>query len=413
MCGLVKLLGAPFMGLGGIQTPPNLSDGGEQLRILVLCSALDLSKPHGATPFIWQFLKGLAEAGCGLVVTPFIGRGFAAPWWEHMANSHWLAGEVFGIAHDIGQHLEYTTKSESILRTTVIPALSKFLVAGAWDKRLKRVRDASFDACLAIGVPLNQVEPALFKLKRDLELPVIYYDVDAPTSLPSYGGFSFSHYLRTKPELLDGLLVPSEGSVPILEDLGARVFVVHFGVDTKLYRPLVRRKEIDVFFYGIGIQGRESYVDCFMVRPAKIMNETSFLLAGSRPNGILRPVSVIPGLRFGEVRELVSRSKVNLVITRDLQATVYATSTSRPFELGALAACMISRPYNGIENWFEVGREILVARDLTEIMELYKWLLDDDDTRDKFGNAARLRVERDHSIDKRVEQFLKIVKQLL
>ena len=58
---------------------------------------------------------------------------------------------------------------------------------------------------------------------------------------------------------------------------------------------------------------------------------------------------------------------------------VMATSTSRPFELAAMQCCIVSAPYNGLENWFEIGKEILVANNSKECIEIYQMLIDDEE----------------------------------
>jgi spore maturation protein CgeB len=61
---------------------------------------------------------------------------------------------------------------------------------------------------------------------------------------------------------------------------------------------------------------------------------------------------------------------VNLNVVRDEHANIFATSTSRPFELAAMRCCAVSAPYKGIEKWFEVGKEILVANSAKECLEM-------------------------------------------
>ena len=43
-------------------------------QILAVASAVDLDFRYGCTPAWWQLWKGLYEAGCDLIVTPYRGR---------------------------------------------------------------------------------------------------------------------------------------------------------------------------------------------------------------------------------------------------------------------------------------------------------------------------------------------------
>jgi spore maturation protein CgeB len=103
---------------------------------------------------------------------------------------------------------------------------------------------------------------------------------------------------------------------------------------------------------------------------------------------------------------MCSRSRVNLVVTRSPHATVYGSSTARPFELAALACAMVSNPYSGIEQWFEPGREILIVYDQTEAIDTYRRLLRDSATRRELGEQARRRFMQQHTYAHRAAELL-------
>jgi hypothetical protein len=45
--------------------------------------------------------------------------------------------------------------------------------------------------------------------------------------------------------------------------------------------------------------------------------------------------------------------------------------------LAAIQCCVVSSPYNGLEKWFDLKIEMLVANGTSEAEELYSWLLSD------------------------------------
>ena len=55
-------------------------------KILAVASAVDLDFRYGCTPAWWQLWKGLHEAGCDLIVTPYRGRAVESPWWRTEPN---------------------------------------------------------------------------------------------------------------------------------------------------------------------------------------------------------------------------------------------------------------------------------------------------------------------------------------
>ena len=64
-------------------------------KLLVICSTLNLDYPYGATPMIWQLLKGFFEAGCDTIVIPYRGKSLRTPWWRSYPNPTEREGELY------------------------------------------------------------------------------------------------------------------------------------------------------------------------------------------------------------------------------------------------------------------------------------------------------------------------------
>jgi spore maturation protein CgeB len=77
-----------------------------------------------------------------------------------------------------------------------------------------------------------------------------------------------------------------------------------------------------------------------------------------------------------------------------------------------MGCCVVSNPYLGIEEWFDIGKEMFVVHSQTEATELYRKLLIDDDLRRTVGDAARVRVRNEHTNLHRGQQILEILKHL-
>ena len=69
---------------------------------------------------------------------------------------------------------------------------------------------------------------------------------------------------------------------------------------------------------------------------------------------------------------LSTAGNIILNVTRGPHATVPASSTSRPFELAACGAAIVSNPHEGIERWFAPGRELVVVTDADEALATYR-----------------------------------------
>jgi spore maturation protein CgeB len=96
-------------------------------------------------------------------------------------------------------------------------------------------------------------------------------------------------------------------------------------------------------------------------------------------------------------------------VTRRAHATVYASSTSRPFELAMSGAAIVSNPHEGIERWFEPGREVLVVSTADEATAAYRELLDDPGRAEEMGRAARERALDEHAYVHRARRLLELL----
>ncbi|MBN2470161.1 MAG: glycosyltransferase family 1 protein, partial [Anaerolineae bacterium] len=122
---------------------------------------------------------------------------------------------------------------------------------------------------------------------------------------------------------------------------------------------------------------------------------------------------LLPYLSFSKLREYACRSHLNLLITRQAHATVYASSNARPFELAALGACMVSSRYDGLEEWFTPEEEVILLADPAEATERIAWLLEHPEARQRIGQAARARFLQEHTYRHRARALTAIIRQYL
>lgn len=74
-----------------------------------------------------------------------------------------------------------------------------------------------------------------------------------------------------------------------------------------------------------------------------------------------------------------------------------------------MGACIVANPYEGVEEWFEPGEEIIIVYSSEEAIERYKWLLAHDTERQAIGAAARRRLIAEHTYTHRAKQLLGII----
>ncbi|HXR12904.1 MAG TPA: glycosyltransferase [Gaiellaceae bacterium] len=112
---------------------------------------------------------------------------------------------------------------------------------------------------------------------------------------------------------------------------------------------------------------------------------------------------------FNVFPRAISAARINLCITRRSHASVYASSSARPFELASCGAAIVANPSNGIERWFEPGSELLVVHDAAEAVSAYRDLLDDPGQAEELGRRARERVLDEHTYAHRARQLLDLL----
>ena len=95
--------------------------------------------------------------------------------------------------------------------------------------------------------------------------------------------------------------------------------------------------------------------------PSRAAPELEFALGGRDFQGDTGRAWLVGDVPFNAFAHAISASRINLNITRRSHASVFASSSCRPFELAAAGAAIVSNPYEGIERWFEPGQELLVV----------------------------------------------------
>ena len=395
------------------------------MKLLIVVSSLDLKEPFSATPAWWQLMKALYEMGADLVATPYQGAAVESLWWRALPNPARWQGEAFKALRDFARSLapRRANVSESVaggdsLSDRAVRITAQTLIAPIWRRHLERIltREPDFDALLFLTVPLNHLKGVPGYLSEKFDLPVFYFDGDVPASLPNMKGFASGFRIYQGADLSEytAFISNSSGGEELLRGLGARqAHTLWYGADPDVFCPVsTPAQDLDVFFYGHGREYRAEWIDSMIAAPSREMPEAQFAARGLNL-GDLGAAKQLPYLSFSKLREYVCRSKLNLCITRGAHASVYASSSSRPFELAAMGACIVANPYAGIAEWFEPGKEAVVVRSADEAVDRYRYLLANDSERAAIGAAARERVLKQHTFRHRARELIGIIKSYI
>lgn len=335
------------------------------MKLLFITSTINLKHRLGCTPAWWQLYKALCELGIDVTVIPYLGEPVESLWWRTMKNPCLRESLLFNSILDNHSNLLPNYKKTSLLSNS-FKHLSENYVKFKWKRYIKEILpNNEFDAIIFMNVPLNHISSIPTHIKRKYDIPVLYYDGDMPTILPNYvekRNFKFNYYPGANLNEYDAFITNSKGVIHDLMELGGHnIHTVHYGVDPDLYAPLNFQKDIDIYYYGHGSQAREERMKFMITEPSHQLKGINFKVGGKDfkvdlGNAILQGV-----ISISEWRCYCSRSKINLNITRDSHAKVYSSSSSRPFELASMGCCVVSDPYNGLEEWFDLGKEMYMV----------------------------------------------------
>jgi glycosyltransferase involved in cell wall biosynthesis len=390
------------------------------VKLLVAASAVDLDFRYGCTPAWWQLWKGLYEEGAELVVTPYRGRPVESPWWRTAPNPTYYEGESFARVRDLAarlkgdSHLRRAEESpEDGLGDRMTREAIWRWVTPRWRRHLDKLVQAERpDALVIFTIPMSHLRGIPTYLRERYGIPVVFYDGDAPMSLPEFGGMDtgFNWYHDADPSEYDLLISNSEGALPRLRELGARrAEAVFWGADPDFFAPQPVDKELDVFFYGYGDKFRREWMAAMVGEPSETLPDVDFALGGRDFQGDTGRARMIGDVPFNAFARAISSARINLCITRRSHASVHASSSCRPFELASAGAAIVSNPYDGLERWFEPGSELRIVHDAAEAVDAYRELLADPGEAEAMGARARERVLDEHTYRHRARQVLELI----
>lgn len=392
------------------------------MKLLIVVSSLDLTQPFSATPAWWQLMKALYEVGVDVIATPYQGPAIESLWWRAEENPTKLAGDSFKSVRDLLRRIsppqtpDMKPADRELGESTsdrVVRGIAQGVIAPLWHRHLDNIltKEPDIDAVIFLTVPLNQLVGVPKAISEKHNVPVFFYDGDVPASLPSMKGFHSGFRIYQGADITEytAFISNSTGGSKILEAMGAKAaHTLWYAADPQLYAPLDLPKDVDAFFFGHGREYREQWIDSMIRDASNQLPDAKFAVRGKNL-GDIGHTEQLPYLSFAKLREYMSRSKLNLVITRGAHASVYGSSSMRPFELGMIGAAMVANPYEGIELWYEPDKEIIVVNSGEEALERYRYLLSHDAEREALGNAARERALKQHTFQHRARELMAIV----
>jgi spore maturation protein CgeB len=244
------------------------------------------------------------------------------------------------------------------------------------------------------------------------ELVRVFYDLDTPVTLERLRRGETVEYLPA-----DGLgrfdLVLSFTGGKALDELrarlGARTALPLYGsADINAHQPVppVPHYACDLSYLGTYAADRQDGVQRLLLHPAQTLPEKQFVIGGSLYPGDfprtenLRFIDHVPP---GEHPAFYCSSRITLNVTRGAMASFGYCPSGRLFEAAACGTPILSDTWEGLDEFFEPGREILLARSTGDAVDAMR--LPDAELA-AIAARARRRVLAHHTAARRAEQLL-------
>lgn len=258
-----------------------------------------------------------------------------------------------------------------------------------------------------VGIFDELLEAAVLDLKTASNL-VVFWDVDAPATLERIQNNPLDSFIPLVPRY-DAIFTYGGGD-PVIRAysaFGARCCTpVYNALDPHTHFPVEPDPRFmgELAFLGNRLPDREARVEEFFFKPAAQHPAGHFLLAGSGWADKAKPSNVdyFNHLYTADHNAFNSTPKAVLNVTRDSMARYGFSPATRVFEAAGSSACIITDAWEGIEQFFEPGREILVANSGEDVAEYLNSL--SAHAAAKTGEAAMRRVLGHHTYTHRAAQ---------
>ena len=245
---------------------------------------------------------------------------------------------------------------------------------------------------------------------------VAFYDIDTPVTLAALEADRCAYLSRRQLPFYDLYLSFTGGpALRRLARLGARaVRPLYCAVDPAQHAPVTEETRWDLGYLGTYAPDRQPSLEALLIRVAERWPAGRFVVAGPLyPESVEWPANVtrIDHVAPGDHSRFYGGQRFALNLTRaDMRRLGYSPSV-RLFEAAACGAAILTDDWDGLDTFFEPGREILRVRSARDVERAI--LETPEAERAALGHAARARVLSAHTASHRAEALEEYASELL
>jgi spore maturation protein CgeB len=236
-----------------------------------------------------------------------------------------------------------------------------------------------------------------------------FYDIDTPVTLAKLRDGDYEYICPSLIRKFDLYLSFTGGPMldRIEQELGCPwAAPLYCSFDPNLYYPEASETLWDLGYMGTYSPDRQPTLEELLIEPARQWPSGLFVVAGPRyPDNVNWPANLqrIEHLAPPEHRSFYNSQRFTLNVTRaDMILAGYSPSV-RLFEASACGTPVISDYWNGLEDFFVPGVEILTAETRVDALRIVQDLPEQE--RLRIGERARARVMAEHTAGHRAAEL--------
>ncbi|HWQ53946.1 MAG TPA: glycosyltransferase [Bryobacteraceae bacterium] len=238
-----------------------------------------------------------------------------------------------------------------------------------------------------------------------------FYDLDTPITLANLDAGRAVNYIGPRGLADFDLVLSFTGGAALTElrtRLGAkRVAALYGSADASVHHPVPPNREYaaDLSYLGTYSDDRQASLEMLFVEPARRLPDRRFVLGGSQyPPDFpwTENIFFFPHVAPAEHAAFYCSSKLTLSVTRGPMADMGYCPSGRLFEASACGVPIVSDDWEGLDQFFEPGIEIIIARTTGHAMDA---LAMSDEQRQRIGRAARERTLAKHTAERRAVEL--------
>ena len=348
----------------------------------------------------------------GLSVSSSWGNGHATLWRGLIKGLHRLGHRVIFFEHDTPFYARHRDLWE-------LPG-GELILYSSWDD-VRRQASTHLDDADAAMVTSYCPDAALAS-DAVLSSPArvrCFYDLDTGVTLDRVRSGQPVDYIPAG-GLGDFDLVLSYTGGLALAELKTRLHARHVAplygsVDPEVHHPASpeERFRADLSYLGTYAADRQRALEELFIEPARQRPDLRFVLGGPQYPGEFPwtpNLFFIPHVPPDEHPAFYCSSRLSLSVTRGPMAEMGYCPSGRLFEAAACGVPIVSDEWDGLDYFFEPGREIIAARTTGHVMDA---LAMSDDDLSRIADAGRERVLAMHTADRRALDLENILEAAL